>query len=92
MLSKILKAFGYVRVQKQVQAAKPAKKAELQAHVVNAQVRNTLQMARDYYAAKGDRIVSVDLQNMMGVFEEALFLSSTDGASVETCKLLGQIP
>ncbi len=60
--------------------------------VVNQLVRATLRTARDFYAKRGDRIVSVDLQNYLDAFEEILLMSATDGSSVETAKLFGQVP
>jgi hypothetical protein len=91
MLNRIMKAFGYVRAPK-VQPAKTTatkKEAPLKAHQVNAEVRDVLTRARNYYKAHGDVIVSTDLQCYMDSFEEILLHSANDGTSVETAKLLG---
>ena len=92
-MSRVLKLFGYVRAP-QVQPAKTTTKkaaAPLKAYQVNAEVRDVLTRARNYYKAQGDVIVSVDLQNYLDAFESALLLSATDG-DIEAAKLLGQIP
>ena len=92
-LNRLMKVLGYVpapEVKKPV-AVPSAKLVKVTALSVNEQVRSTLTMARDFYAKRGDRIVSVDLQNYLGAFEDALLMSATDGSSVETAKLLGQL-
>jgi len=72
--------------------ARTPKSAPLTALVVNEQVRTTLRMARDFYTLRGDRIVSTDINCYLGSFEEILLMSATDGGSIETAKLFGQIP
>ena len=59
---------------------------------VNDAVRYTLTMAKKFYAERGNTIMSIDLQNYLDCFEDALLLAATDGASTETAKLFGQIP
>ncbi len=92
MIRKLLKLFGYVpapEVKKPVTVS-VTRPAKLSALSVNEQVRSTLTMARDFYAKRGDRIVSTDLQNYLDAFEDALLMSATDGSCVETVKLFGQ--
>jgi hypothetical protein len=94
ILNAVMKELGYVptpEVTKPV-SMPSTKQTKLTALVVNEQVRSTLTMARDFYAKRGDRIVSVDLQNYLDAFEDALLMSSTDGDSIETAKLFGQVP
>jgi hypothetical protein len=97
--NKIAFLFGYtpmVQAPAPVSSAKPApqianKPAPRTAMAVNEQVRSTLTMAKDFYHERGNRIVAVDLQCHLDAFEDSLLLSATDGCSVETAKLLGQI-
>ena len=92
ILNAVMKMLGYTpspKLKVQAPAQKTTQKVATQAHVVNAQVRNTLQMARDFYAQRGDIIVSTDLNNYLLAFEDILLMSATDDGSVETAKLLG---
>jgi hypothetical protein len=63
-------------------AKRATKQVTISATQVNHQVLSTLRMARDFYARHGNHIVSVDLDNYLGAFEEALFASATDGLRV----------
>jgi hypothetical protein len=45
---------------------------ELPEEVIVKQVRTTLILARDYYAARGRRILAVDLQCHLEFFDEAV--------------------
>src|SRR5882762_8653106 len=94
LLNKLLKAMGYAPIPKLPTPRKvQVKKAEpLTAFEVNEQVRTTLRMAKDFYARRGDIIVSTDIECYLGSFEEILLMSATDGSSIETAKLFGQIP
>jgi hypothetical protein len=90
LLNAVLKELGYVpspKLKVQTKKAEP-----LTTLCVNEQVRSTLTMARDFYAKRGNRIVSVDIECYLGAFEEILLMSATDGSSIETAKLFGQVP
>lgn len=90
ILNKIMQTLCYVPAPAKPKAV-PSKPITLTAWAVNDDVRRALNVAKAFYEKNGDRIVSVDLQIFLDTFEEALLLSSTDGASPETCKLFGQL-
>jgi hypothetical protein len=93
ILTRIMKALGFVPAppKPKVQPVQTKKSAPLTTYSVNEQVRTTLTMARDFYAKRGDRIVSTDIECYLGSFEEILLMSATDGSSIETAKLFGQV-
>jgi|HubBroStandDraft_6_1064221.scaffolds.fasta_scaffold102345_2 hypothetical protein len=103
LMNRIAFVFGFVPSQRVQTAAKVAtspapettaakKPVKQTALAVNDSLRKALATARAFYFERNDRIVYVELDNLSGAFEDILLMSASDGASVETAKLLGQVP
>ena len=70
---KTLKRFGYVPERAYVKLLATTREEE-----IVRQVRGTLEVARDWYALRGRRILSVDCENYLGAFEEAMKFDRLD--------------
>jgi hypothetical protein len=92
MLKTVLRRLGYQPIPAKVKVnTADFKSPARDSMAMNNEVRAVLKKALLFYELRGDRIVATDLKIMIEQFEESLFLSSTDGSSVETAKLFGQV-
>ncbi len=83
LIRKTLKRFGYVP---EIQRTKLL--VNTKEEVVVRQVRDTLVFAKDWYAMRGRRILSVDLGCYIGAFDEVQKLDRLDNSTQPTSKAL----
>jgi hypothetical protein len=72
LFNALMKALGYVPKPKLVKISYEEHLRNVPEHVIEHQVRTTLERARDFYAMRGRKILSVDLQTHLDFFDEAI--------------------
>jgi hypothetical protein len=82
LLNRLMGRFGYMPIPTYTTLLATVRREE----EVVRHVRGTLTIARDWYALRGRRILSVDLDNYLGAFEEAQKFDRLDNSPQATSR------